>query len=89
MEQKDLDLIKKFEEIKEKRGLRVIGFLVLVGLGCCPIFILFDVIKNGTVEVTLPYLFEKFSFGCFLAFIMCSVSYINMWRKYKKLKEKE
>jgi dolichyl-phosphate-mannose--protein O-mannosyl transferase len=89
MEQKDLDFIRKFERAKKKQGLRSIGILFLLALTCCSIYILLDVIKNGTVEVTLPYFFKKFSFSFFICSVIYFASYYDMRRKYKKLKEKE
>ena len=90
MEQKDLDFIKKFEEIKSKQGLRTIGILFFIALACCPIYVFLDVVfENGTVEVTLPYFIKKFSFGFFISFLLYFLSYNDMRRKYKKLKKKE
>ena len=88
MEQKDLDFIKKFEEIKSKQGLRTIGIVFFIALACCPIYIFLDVVfENGTVEVTLSYLLKKFSFGFLLSSLICFISYNGMRRKYKKLKK--
>ena len=89
MEQKDLDFIKKFEEIKNRKWLKTAGILFFLALACCPIYILWDVIKDGGVEVTMSYFMEKFSFGFFICFIIYFFSYYDMRRKYKKLKEKE
>jgi len=88
MEQKDIDFIKRFEENKRK-GLRMIVILFLIALMCCSVYILWDVLENGTVEVTLPYFMKKFSFGFFIGFLIYLVSYNEMRRKYKKLKKKE
>ena len=89
MEQKDLDFIRKFEKIKNRKWSLTMVLLFLLALMCCSIFILLDVIENGSVEVTLPYFMKKFSLGIFLSCIVYFFSYIGMRKKYKKLKEKE
>ena len=89
MKQKDLDFISKFEKVKNRQGLRTIVILFFIALVCCSMYILWDVIKDGTVEVTLPYFIEKFSFSFLICFIANFFSYYDMNRKYKKLKEKE
>jgi len=88
MEQKELDFIKKFEEFKNKQGLRTIGILFFIALACCSVYIFLDVVfENGIVEVTLPYLIKKFSFAFFLCSLTHFFSYNDMRRKYKKLKK--
>jgi len=77
MEQKDLDIIRKFEKAKTKQGLRTIGILFLLALICCPIYILLDVIENGTVEVTFSY-FKKFFLGFCISFMIYFLSYYDI-----------
>jgi hypothetical protein len=91
MEQKDLDIIKKFETAKNKTLLQRIGLVFFIALVCCSVYILIDVAvsKEGVVEVTLPYFIGKFSYSLFMISLIYFLSYHDMRRKYKKLKEKE
>jgi len=89
MEQKDLDIIRDFEKLKERTMLQRIGLWFFIALSCCSFFILIDVIEKGAVEVTMPYFMEKFFLGSVVSFIGCFSSYYNTRKKYKKLKEKE
>jgi len=91
MENHDLDFIRKFEKIENRRISKTMGILSLFALLFIPIYIFWDILvsETGTVEVTLSYFMRKFSYGALISFVICFSLYIGMRKKYKKLKEKE